>query len=207
MYRLPAYLPLHQGGTFVTMDETTWTCHNHPKSTVTIRCCAFLGQMYNDMYSPLWYPAEYIYDPKNSLYSAFSSTLPPIILDHHWSIYCLYTSIFSRTSYLSCCHSVSKSCPTLGILWTPAPQASLSFTISQSLLKFMSIESVMLSNHLILCCPLLLLPSNFPSIRVFDTESALHIDDQSIGASATTLVLPMSIQCWFPLKLIWSKGL
>ena len=45
--------------------------------------CAFLGQMYNDMYSPLWYPAEYIYDPKNSLYSAFSSTLPPIILDHH----------------------------------------------------------------------------------------------------------------------------
>ena len=207
MYRLPAYLPLHQGGTFVTMDETTWTCHNHPKSTVTIRCCAFLGQMYNDMYSPLWYPAEYIYDPKNSLYSAFSSTLPPIILDHHWSIYCLYTSIFSRTSYLSCCHSVSKSCPTLGILWTPAPQASLSFTISQSLLKFMSIESVMLSNHLILCCPLLLLPSNFPSIRVFDTESALHIDDQSIGASATTSVLPMSIQCWFPLKLIWSKGL
>ena len=207
MYRLPAYLPLHQGGTFVTMDETTWTCHNHPKSTVTIRCCAFLGQMYNDMYSPLWYPAEYIYDPKNSLYSAFSSTLPPIILDHHWSIYCLYTSIFSRMSYLSCCHSVSKSCPTLGILWTPAPQASLSFTISQSLLKFMSIESVMLSNHLILCCPLLLLPSNFPSIRVFDTESALHIDDQSIGASATTSVLPMSIQCWFPLKLIWSKGL
>ena len=207
MYRLPAYLPLHQGGTFVTMDETTGTCHNHPKSTVTIRCCAFLGQMYNDMYSPLWYPAEYIYDPKNSLYSAFSSTLPPIILDHHWSIYCLYTSIFSRTSYLSCCHSVSKSCPTLGILWTPAPQASLSFTISQSLLKFMSIESVMLSNHLILCCPLLLLPSNFPSIRVFDTESALHIDDQSIGASATTSVLPMSIQCWFPLKLIWSKGL
>ena len=207
MYRLPAYLPLHQGGTFVTMDETTWTCHNHPKSTVTIRCCAFLGQMYNDMYSPLWYPAEYIYDPKNSLYSAFSSTLPPIILDHHWSIYCLYTSIFSRTSYLSCCHSVSKSCPTLGILWTPAPQASLSFTISQSLLKFMSIESVMLSNHLILCCPLLLLPSNFPSIRVFDTESALHIDDQSIGASATTSVLPMSIQCWFTLKLIWSKGL
>ena len=83
MYRLPAYLPLHQGGTFVTMDETTWTCHNHPKSTVTIRCCAFLGQMYNDMYSPLWYPAEYIYDPKNSLYSAFSSTLPPIILDNH----------------------------------------------------------------------------------------------------------------------------
>ena len=53
--------------------------------------------------------------------------------------------------------------------------ASLSFTISWSLLRFMSIESVMLSNHLILCCPLLLLPSRFLSIRVFSKESALHI--------------------------------
>ena len=51
--------------------------------------------------------------------------------------------------------------------WTAAYQSCLSITISQSLLKFMSIESVMLSNHLILCCPLLLLPSVFPSIRVF----------------------------------------
>ena len=59
--------------------------------------------------------------------------------------------------------------------WTAAPQASVSFTISQSLLKLMSIESVMPSNHLILCCPLLLLPSVFPSIRVFSNESALRI--------------------------------
>ena len=56
-----------------------------------------------------------------------------------------------------------------------AHQASLSFTISWSLLKLMSIESVMLSYHLILCRPLLLLPSIFPSIRVFSNESALHI--------------------------------
>ena len=55
--------------------------------------------------------------------------------------------------------------------WTAAHQASLSFTISQSLLKLMSIESVMPSNHLILCHPLLLLPSIFPSIRVFSNES------------------------------------
>ena len=54
-------------------------------------------------------------------------------------------------------------------------QASLSFTISQSLLKLMSMESVMPSNHLILCCPLLLLPLIFPSIRVFSRELALHI--------------------------------
>ena len=59
--------------------------------------------------------------------------------------------------------------------WTAARQAFLSFPISQSLLKLMSIESVMLSNHLILCLPLLLLPSIFPSIRVFSNESVLHI--------------------------------
>ena len=59
--------------------------------------------------------------------------------------------------------------------WTAACQASLSITNSQSLLKLMSIESVMPSNHLILCCPLLLLSSIFPSIRVFSNESALCI--------------------------------
>ena len=58
--------------------------------------------------------------------------------------------------------------------WTAAHQASLSFTISQRLLKLMSIELMMSSNHLILCCPLLLLPSIFPSIRVFSNESVLH---------------------------------
>ena len=59
--------------------------------------------------------------------------------------------------------------------WTAAYQASLSITNSQSLLKLMSIKSVMPSNHLILCHPLLLLPSIFPSIRVFSNESVLHI--------------------------------
>ena len=66
------------------------------------------------------------------------------------------------------CCSVAK--------WSAACQVSLSFTISQCLLKVMSIESVMLSNYLILCCPLLLLPSIFSSIRVFPNESALHIN-------------------------------
>ena len=59
--------------------------------------------------------------------------------------------------------------------WTATCQASLSFTVSQSLLKFMSIELEMLSNHLILCLPLLLLPSIFPSIRVFSNELTLCI--------------------------------
>ena len=60
-------------------------------------------------------------------------------------------------------------------LWTTAPQASPSITNSQNLLKLMSIESVMSSNHLILCCPLFLLPSIFSSIRVFSKESVLPI--------------------------------
>ena len=59
--------------------------------------------------------------------------------------------------------------------WTAAHQASLSITNSQNLLKLMSVESVMLSNHLILCCPLLLPPSVFPNIRVFTSESVLRI--------------------------------
>ena len=81
-----------------------------------------------------------------------------------------YTSFVS----LLCCCSADKLCPTLKP-WTAARQASLSLTNSQSLLKLMPFESVMPSNHLILCHPLLLLPSIFPSLRVFSNESALHI--------------------------------
>ena len=73
-----------------------------------------------------------------------------------------------------CCWSVTKSCLTLCDPWTAAHQASLSFTISQGLLKLMSIESVMPSNHLTLCHPLLL-PSLFLSIRVFYNKLALHL--------------------------------
>ena len=95
---------------------------------------------------------------------------------------------------------------------TAVCQASLSFTISWSLLKLMSIESVMLSNHLILCRPLLLLLSIFPSIRVLFSELALHKSGQSIGASASASVLPMNIQDWSPLPWtslisLQSKGL
>ena len=65
--------------------------------------------------------------------------------------------------------------------------------------KLMSTKSVMPSNHLNLCCPLLLFPSIFPSIRVFSNKSALRIRGLSLGASASTSVLPMNIQGWFPL--------
>ena len=97
--------------------------------------------------------------------------------------------------------------------WTTAFQASWSFTNSQSLLKLIFIESVMPSNHLILCHPLLLLTSIFPRIRVFSNESALHIRwPNSCWVSASAPVLPMNIQDWFPLGWtgwisLQSKGL
>ena len=75
---------------------------------------------------------------------------------------------------MSCCYSVIQSYLNFVTTWITVHQASLS-TISWSLLKLMSIELVMPSNHLILYCPLLLLPSIFPSIRIFSNELALHI--------------------------------
>ena len=85
--------------------------------------------------------------------------------------------------------------------WTAAHQASPSFTVSWSLLKLMSIESVMLSNHLILCHPFLLLPSIFPSIRIFSNESALCIRWPKYWQFSFTSDLPMNIQDRFLLGL------
>ena len=85
--------------------------------------------------------------------------------------------------------------------WIAAHRASLSLTISWSLLKFMSIALVMSSNHLILCCPLLLLSSIFPNIRVFPMSQLFASGGQSIEASASASVHPVSIQCCFPLRL------
>ena len=85
--------------------------------------------------------------------------------------------------------------------WTAALQASLSITNSRSPSKPMSIESVGPPNHLIFCHPLLLLPSIFPSIRVFSFASG----GQSIAVSASTSVLPMNTQDWSPLG--WTGGI
>ena len=94
---------------------------------------------------------------------------PPASLchhDYHLIQFSLFSCLFS---------SVPQSCTLFATPWTEAPQTSLSFTISRSLLKLMSFQLVMPSNHLILCCPLLLLPSIFPSIRVFSNELVLCI--------------------------------
>ena len=96
--------------------------------------------------------------------------------------------------------------------WTAACQASLTSTISRHLLKFMSIELMILFNHLILCHPLLLLSSIFPRIRVFSNESALCITWPKFCSFSFSITPWMNIQSWFPLELtglisLQSKGL
>ena len=94
--------------------------------------------------------------------------------------------------------SVAQMCLTLAASWTAASQAFLSIIKMWSLLKLVSIESVMPCNHFILCYPLFLLPLIFPCIKVFSTESFFHIKWPKIGPSAS--VLTMNIQDWFPLR-------
>ena len=118
-----------------------------------------------------------------------------------------------KDSYFTGAKSIqSLSCVWLFVTpWTTARQASLSFTISWSLLKLMSIESVMPSNHHILCRPLRLLPSIFIASLSFAVSQLFTSGGQSIGVSASASVLPVNIQGWFPLRLTGlislSKGL
>ena len=112
--------------------------------------------------------------------------------------------------------SVAHSCMTLChpmdcSMSAAACQSSLSNTNSQSLLTLMSIKSVMPSNHLMLCHPLLLLPSIFPASRSYPMSQFFASGGQNIGASTSASVLPMNIQDWFPLGvtglILQSKGL
>ena len=114
---------------------------------------------------------------------------------------------FQMEGTAKCCCLVTQSCPTLYDPWTAARQASLSFTISRSLLKLTSTESVMASNHLILCHPRLFLTSIFPNIRVFSNESARHIRWQkywgfSISPSNEYLGLIFFRIDWFDLLTV-----
>ena len=100
--------------------------------------------------------------------------------------------MFSSVQWLSCVQLFATP-------WIAAHQASLSITNSRSPPKPTFIESVMPCNHLILCCPFLLLPSIIPSIRVFPMSQFFTSGGQNIGVSASASVLPMNIQDWFPL--------
>ena len=99
----------------------------------------------------------------------------------------IYSVQFISVQSISCVHLFTTP-------WTAAHQASLSITNSQSLLKLVSIESVMPSIHLILCHPLLLPPQSFPESGSFPVNQFFASGGQSIGVSASTSVLPMNIQ-------------
>ena len=112
--------------------------------------------------------------------------------------------------YLFCC-SVAKLCLTVCDSMDCSIPGFPVLPYTRSLLRFMSVDLVMLSNHLILCHLLLLLPSVLPSIRVFSNELGLHIRWPNFWSFSLTTVLPMNIHSWFPsrltgLILLLSKG-
>ena len=154
-------------------------------------------------------------------FAAFTSEMRTCECPNIGQIYTFWNhskvSIFTiKSNFGKSKHGISQSVQLLSCVWlfvtpwTAACQTSLSTTKPQSLL--MSIESVMPSNHLILCRPLFLPPSILPSIGVFSNESVLCIRYQSIGVSALASVPPMNIQDWSPLEMtslisLLSKGL
>ena len=108
--------------------------------------------------------------------------------------------------------SVAQSCPTLCDPWTAARHASLFITNSWSLLELMSIESVMPSNHLILCSPFSFCLQSFSASGSFPVSLFFASGGQSIGVSASAMVFPMNMQDWLPFGLtgwisLQSKGL
>ena len=128
-----------------------------------------------------------------------------------WTFIIIFSIIYWALEVCCYCCSVAQAC-LFATPWTAACQASPSFTISWSLLKLMSIESVMSSKHLVLCHPLFLLHSVFPSIRVFSNESTFPIGWPKYWSFSFGISLPMNIQGRFPLGLtmlisLLSKGL
>ena len=111
--------------------------------------------------------------------------------ERHWELFIVVTQSLSHVQLSA-------------VPWTAVRQASMSITITifRSLLKLMSIGLVKTFNYLILCCPLLLLPSIFPNISVsFPLSPIFESGGQSTGVSASASVLPMDIQGWLPLEL------
>ena len=135
-------------------------------------------------------------------FSRTTCLIEPILVIKGWP------SIFCSVQF----SSVARHVQLFATPWTAARQTSLSITNSQSLLKLVSIESVMPSNHLILCRPLLILPSIFPALKSFQMSQLFASGGQSIRVSASASALPINIPDWFPLGLtgwisLQSKGL
>ena len=146
-----------------------------------------------------------------------------ILFHNMWALFEIWMSVSTLsldTAHLLACISLwqllshnlfvvqSLSCVQLIVTpWTVAHQAPLSFTVSWSLLRFMSIESAMLSKHLIICCPLLLLPSIFASIRVFSSESALHIRWSKYWSFNFSISSSSEYSGLISFRIDWSKRL
>ena len=138
-----------------------------------------------------------------------------VIIETIWKIQHNVQKVGCMRPCMVWCHfvkfsSIAQSCDS-ATPWTAACQASLSISNSLSLSRLMSIESVMPSNHLILCHPLLLLPSIFPKIRVFSNESVLRTRWPKYWSFSFS-INPSNIQDWFPLGFtswisLQSKGL
>ena len=114
------------------------------------------------------------YIPKSGHARSYGNSILIFLRNHHTVFHDSCTLYISISGLLSLVQSLSHV-QLFATPWTAARQASLSITDTRSLLKLMSVESVMPSNHLNLCLPFLLLPSIFPSIRVFSNESALRV--------------------------------
>ena len=128
-----------------------------PNGQPTSTCCITHGTLLSVIWQLRWKGNL----GENGYMYMYGWVLSLFAWNYHKIIYNIVVQLLSRVRLLA-------------TPWTAAQQASLSFTISLSLLKLMFIESVMTSNHLILCHPLLLLPSIFPSIRVFSDKLVLH---------------------------------
>ena len=138
---------------------------------------------------------------KNFLYLAYTMWfLYVCMLWYYICTHCEWLPKSSKLAHSSICIDVVQSLSHVHLFvisWTAALQVSLSFTVSWSLLKLMSIKSLMPSNHFILCCPFSSCPQYFPASGSFPMIQLFASGSQSIGASASTSVLPMNIQGWF----------
>ena len=150
--------------------------------------------------------------PSNHLILLSSSSLPAFNLSQHQGLFQWVSPLhqmanrhMKRCSTSIIIHSVQSLSHVwlFATPWTAARQASLSITNSQSLLKLMSIDSVMPFNYLILCHSLFLLPQSFPASGSFPISWFFTTGGQSIGATAWASVLPMNIRGWFILGLIY----
>ena len=141
------------------------------------------------------------YMPEKVYFHFSQMTNGVLLFRDYQSSYFLWLMAWQYHCPVSGCLYISSHQHSFECCWTAACQASLPITSSQSLLKLMSIESGMPSNHLIFCCPLFLLSQSFPASESFQMSQLFSSGGQSIGASASASVHTMNIKDWFPLGL------